>query len=374
MIMNKHITRRDWLNRSAAVLGGTLLSSVTGYNPLYSTPISWSTNEPIRMMYNENPYGPSQIARKAMQKAFSESNLYSMTPAKAEFKALIAKLNGVKPSQVVIGFGSTEILKKAALMNGIDGGELVSPTLTFEEINHYADTLNMSIKRVPMDNKIGIDLNKISDSVSRKTKLVYLCNPNNPTGKIMDSGELESFCKNISKRTVVFIDEAYLEYVSDPDYRSMLGLVKKGINVIVSRTASKVHGLAGLRVGYAITTTELAKKLESYLTDYLNIVGLRAAIASYQDQEFQNYSIKMNDRAKRIVTNFLDEKGIQYLDSHSNFIFFHIGKPITEFQPAMEKKGVLVGRPFPPYTDWCRLSMATPDEMGRFIEGFNALL
>nr|MCS5622946.1 aminotransferase class I/II-fold pyridoxal phosphate-dependent enzyme [Candidatus Neomarinimicrobiota bacterium] len=353
--MNKHITRRDWLNRSATVLGGTLLGSVTGYNPLYSTPISRSTNEPIRMMYNENPYGPSQIARKAMRKAFVESNLYSMTPAKAEFKALIAKLNGVKPSQVVIGFGSTEILKKAALMNGIDGGELVSPTLTFEEINDYADTLNMPVKRVPMDNEIGIDLNKISDSISKKTKLVYLCNPNNPTAKIMDSGALESFCKNMSKRTVVFIDEAYLEYVANPDYRSMLGLVKKGINVIVSRTASKVHGLAGLRVGYAITTPELAKKLEPYLTDYLNIVGLRAAIASYQDQEFQNYSIKMNDRAKRIVTNFLDEKGIQYLDSQSNFIFFHIGRPITEFQPAMEKKGVLVGRPFPPYTDWCRL-------------------
>ena len=94
------------------------------------------------------------------------------------------------------------------------------------------------------------------------------------------------------------------------------------------------------------------------MTDYLNIVGLRAAMASYQDQKFQNYSIKMNDRAKRIVTNFLDQKGIQYLDSQSNFIFFHIGRPISEFQPAMEKNGVIVGRPFPPYTDWCRLSMA----------------
>jgi histidinol-phosphate aminotransferase len=114
--------------------------------------------------------------------------------------------------------------------------------------------------------------------------------------------------------------------------------------------------------------------MESYLTDSLNIVGLRAAIASYQDERFQAFSIEQNNRARKVVTDFLDEKGIQYLDSQSNFIFIKTGIQISDFQPAMEKYGVIVGRPFPPYTDWCRLSMAKPEEMERFNHGFHQVL
>lgn len=373
--MNNNITRRDWLNKSAAVLGSSFVGAIAGFNPLLgNTKVSTVVNTPIRMMFNENPYGPSQVARKAMRKAFSESNLYSMRYAKAEFKILMAKLNGVTPEHIAVGFGSGEILKKAALMNGIDKGELISPALTFETINRFAKTMKSNVKRIPMDNKIGIDLDRIAESVGRRTKLIYLCNPNNPTGSIMGTDQLESFCKTMSKKSIVFVDEAYHEYVTDPNYRSMIDLVKKGHNVIVSRTASKVHGLAGLRVGFAITTPEIAKRLESYLTDSLNVIGLRAAIASYQDERFQAHSIEQNNRAKKIVTNHLDNKGIEYLDSQTNFIFIKTGMNIAEFQPAMEKNGVIVGRPFPPYNKWCRLSMAKPEEMENFNTGMDRVL
>jgi histidinol-phosphate aminotransferase len=297
-----------------------------------------------------------------------------MRDAKGEFKVLMAKQNGVTSDHIAVGFGSGEILKKGALMNGIDKGELVSPSLTFETINRYAKTMQSNVKRIPMDDNIGINLDRMASAVSQKTKLVYLCNPNNPTGQLMDSDDLESFCSEISKKATVFVDEAYHEYVMDPNYRSMIGMVKEGKNIIVSRTASKVHGLAGLRVGFAITTPEIAKRMESYLTDSLNIVGLRAAIASYQDERFQAFSIEQNNRARKVVTDFLDEKGIQYLDSQSNFIFIKTGIQISDFQPAMEKYGVIVGRPFPPYTDWCRLSMAKPEEMERFNHGFHKVL
>ena len=373
--MNNNITRRDWLNKSAAVLGSSFVGAIAGFNPLLgNTKVSTVVNTPIRMMFNENPYGPSQVARKAMRKAFSESNLYSMRYAKAEFKILMAKLNGVTPDHIAVGFGSGEILKKAALMNGIDKGELISPALTFETINRFAKTMKSNVKRIPMDNKIGIDLDRIAESVGRRTKLIYLCNPNNPTGSIMGTDQLESFCKTMSKKSIVFVDEAYHEYVTDPNYRSMIDLVKKGHNVIVSRTASKVHGLAGLRVGFAITTPEIAKRLESYLTDSLNVIGLRAAIASYQDERFQAHSIEQNNRAKKIVTNHLDNKGIEYLDSQTNFIFIKTGMNIAKFQPAMEKNGVIVGRPFPPYNKWCRLSMAKPEEMENFNTGMDRVL
>ncbi|MBT7424342.1 MAG: aminotransferase class I/II-fold pyridoxal phosphate-dependent enzyme [Candidatus Marinimicrobia bacterium] len=373
--MNNNITRRDWLNKSAAVLGSSFVGAIAGFNPLLgNTKVSTVVNTPIRMMFNENPYGPSQVARKAMRKAFSESNLYSMRYAKAEFKILMAKLNGVTPDYIAVGFGSGEILKKAALMNGIDKGELISPALTFETINRFAKTMKSNVKRIPMDNKIGIDLDRTAESVGSRTKLIYLCNPNNPTGSIMGTDQLESFCKTISKKSIVFVDEAYHEYVTDPNYRSMIDLVKKGHNVIVSRTASKVHGLAGLRVGFAITTPEIAKRLESYLTDSLNVIGLRAAIASYQDERFQAHSIEQNNRAKKIVTNHLDNKGIEYLDSQTNFIFIKTGMNIAKFQPAMEKNGVIVGRPFPPYNKWCRLSMAKPEEMENFNTGMDRVL
>ena len=373
--MNNNITRRDWLNKSAAVLGSSFVGAIAGFNPLLgNTKGSTVVNTPIRMMFNENPYGPSQVARKAMRKAFSESNLYSMRYAKAEFKILMAKLNGVTPEHIAVGFGSGEILKKAALMNGIDKGELISPALTFETINRFAKTMKSNVKRIPMDNKIGIDLDRTAESVGSRTKLIYLCNPNNPTGSIMGTDQLESFCKTMSKKSIVFVDEAYHEYVTDPNYRSMIDLVKKGHNVIVSRTASKVHGLAGLRVGFAITTPEIAKRLESYLTDSLNVIGLRAAIASYQDERFQAHSIEQNNRAKKIVTNHLDNKGIEYLDSQTNFIFIKTGMNIAKFQPAMEKNGVIVGRPFPPYNKWCRLSMAKPEEMENFNTGMDRVL
>ena len=373
--MNNNITRRDWLNKSAAVLGSSFVGAIAGFNPLLgNTKVSTVVNTPIRMMFNENPYGPSQVARKAMRKAFSESNLYSMRYAKAEFKILMAKLNGVTPDHIAVGFGSGEILKKAALMNGIDKGELISPALTFETINRFAKTMKSNVKRIPMDNKIGIDLDRTAESVGSRTKLIYLCNPNNPTGSIMGTDQLESFCKTMSKKSIVFVDEAYHEYVTDPNYRSMINLVKKGHNVMVSRTASKVHGLAGLRVGFAITTPEIAKRLESYLTDSLNVIGLRAAIASYQDERFQAHSVEQNNRAKKIVTNHLDNKGIEYLDSQTNFIFIKTGMNIAEFQPAMEKNGVIVGRPFPPYNKWCRLSMAKPEEMENFNTGMDRVL
>ena len=372
--MNKGMTRREWINRSATVFGGSLLGAVAGVKSLSAASTTARLDKSVRMMFNENPYGPSQIARRAMRKAFEESNLYSMRGAKGEFKELMAKLNGVTPDHIAVGFGSGEILKKAALMNGIDKGELLSPSLTFETINRYAKTMKSNVKRIPMNKNIGIDLNRMNENVNNKTKMVYLCNPNNPTGSLMNTDDLKSFCSLVSKKSIVFVDEAYHEYVTDSNYRSMIDLVKSGKKIIISRTASKVHGLAGLRVGFAITTPEIAKRLESYLTDSLNIVGLRAAIASYQDKRFQNFSIDMNNKAKKVVVEYLDTKGVQYLDSQTNFMFIKTDIEISDFQPAMEKHGVLVGRPFPPFTNWCRLSMAKPEEMQKFNEGFGKVL
>jgi histidinol-phosphate aminotransferase len=202
--------------------------------------------------------------------------------------------------------------------------------------------------------------------VNENTKLVYICNPNNPTGTIVPDTELRPFCEEMSERALVVVDEAYHEYVEHPGYRSLVDLVRDGRNVIVTRTASKIHGLAGLRIGFGITRPELVEELQNRLTGTMNIMGLRAAIASYRDPEFQSYCFNKNKQSKSIVYTTLRELNCRYVESETNFIFFETGIPIETIRKGMENQGIRVGRPFPPFLKWCRLSMTKPDEMRKF--------
>jgi histidinol-phosphate aminotransferase len=178
---------------------------------------------------------------------------------------------------------------------------------------------------------------------------------------------VRAFCKETSRRSVVLVDEAYHDYVETPEYSSMLDLVRQGHNVIVSRTFSKIHGLAGLRVGYGFARPDIAARLRQFRSSIgVNILGVRAAMASYQDEEFQSFSRRKNAEARTYLYRLLDELNLRYAPSHANFVFFRLGKDVQPFREAMQKRGILVGRLFPPYTDWCRVSTATMDEMKLF--------
>lgn len=373
--MSKKMTRRQWLTRSSAVLGGTALAGYDGWSKALAFPSPSATQSPIRMMFNENPYAPSEVARKAMTKAFDEANLYEFRgEAYSGLKALIAKQEGLTPDHILIASGSTEILKVAGLMAGLEGKEIVSPYPTFGTILNYAETISVKVHRVPLDDSLQFDLQGFRNKMTKDVGIIYLCNPNNPTGTITPYDQFRPFCEEMAKESLVFIDEAYHEFVKDPQYRSMVELVHKGHNVIVSRTSSKIHGLAGLRVGFGIADPKLIKHLNRRMTGTMNIIGLRAALASYQDQDFQDYSLKKNKEAREIVYKILQKMGRRYLPSQTNFIFFHTGKPIKEFQAAMEEQGIRVGRAFPPYLDWCRLSMAKPEEMEKFVVAFQKVM
>jgi histidinol-phosphate aminotransferase len=178
----------------------------------------------------------------------------------------------------------------------------------------------------------------------------------------------------MSKRALVIVDEAYHEYVEHPGYRSLVDLVQNGRNVIVTRTASKIHGLAGLRVGFGIARPELVEQLQYQLTGTMNIMGIRAAIASYRDREFQAFCFDKNKQSKAIVYEVLRELNFRYLESETNFIFFETGLQIDQVQKDMRDQGIRVGRPFPPYLKWCRLSMTKPDEMRKFVRALKKAL
>jgi histidinol-phosphate aminotransferase len=374
--MSNKMTRRQWLSRTGCALGGAAMAGYMGTSLTFCAPENQASSTPIRMMYNENPYGPSETARQAMLEAFEEANLYSFSSGDAvdKLKEILAQQVGLTPDHILISSGSTEVLRVTGLITALEGGEIISPHPTYLTLLRYAESMSVPIHRIPLDEDFGFDLEAMKIKMSEKVKLIYLCNPNNPTGAITPYDRFRPFCEEMSKRTLVFIDEAYHEYVSDPQYRSMVELVREGHNILVSRTASKIHGMAGLRIGFGIANPQLIKLLRARITGTNNIIGLRAAIASYGDQDFQSSCRQKNDEAKQIVYNFFQKTGRSYIPSHTNFVFFHTGQPIDKFQETMENQGILVGRPFPPYLDWCRLSMAKPEEMEVFADRFQRVL
>tara|TARA_Y100000590_G_scaffold404357_1_gene491795 strand:- start:6106 stop:7044 length:939 start_codon:yes stop_codon:yes gene_type:complete len=311
-----------------------------------------------------------------MRKSLAKANLYNMDIALPELKALIAKQFGLTPKHIFVGVGSTEILNAAAFIYGKNGGEILTSDPTFESIHVYGKTIGASLKKVPLRDDFEMDIPALRRAMSRKTKLIYVCNPNNPTGNITPDRKLRSFCEEATKKALAFVDEAYHEYVRDRRYKSLIDMVKAGKNVLVSRTASKIHGLAGMRIGFGIAKPEIVSELEPYMTamSLNNIVGLRAALASYQDTDHQVFCLRKNNEARKVVTDLLDEMGRQYAPSETNFIFFHTGKPIEQFQAEMQKRGVRVGRPFPPYLDWCRLSLVKPEQMSLFVRAFREVM
>ncbi|HIO88173.1 MAG TPA: histidinol-phosphate aminotransferase family protein, partial [Candidatus Marinimicrobia bacterium] len=242
------------------------------------------------------------------------------------------------------------------------------------QLNRYAENLGAKVHRIRVLDDMSPDFTGLEKAVNQNTKVINICNPNNPTGVATGAPVLEPFCRKMESQSLVFVDEAYNDYVMDKDYRSMVYLVKEGLNVIVTRTFSKIHALAGIRVGYGVAKPEIISRLEPLNTGTINILGLRAAMASLEDDSFQEMSREKNLEAKQTVYEVLEQTGRKYANSEGNFIFFHTGKPIKEFQAMMEEKGIKVGRPFPPFEDWCRLSMAKPNEMRKFAKDFKNVM
>ena len=361
------MNRRQWLKAGATAATGLAIRP-------YLSPDQGLSPGPIRLHSNENPYGPSLAAREAMTAAFAQANLYPFETY-LPLERLIAEREGLTPEHVVLGAGSHEVLRMTAMAYGLAGGEVITAYPTYEGMERYARSIGAHVHRVPLDRNKVIDLQEMERRITQGVQLVFVCNPNNPTGTICPSGRLNAFCEEASRRAVVLVDEAYYELVDSSQYQSAVPMVAAGRNIIVSRTFSKAYGLAGLRVGYALARPDIAARLREYRTvGSVNIMGLRAAIASYTDKAFVSESRAKISRSRNSVTNHLQDLGYSSLPAHANFIFFRLGRDIEAFQNSMEKRGILVGRPFPPYLDWCRLSIGTNAELTAFAQAFEVVM
>lgn len=370
------LSRRSWLKRTAlgssfALLGGTGITTslsaeeIRKFNP---RPLAG----PIRLGSNENPYGPSESVRKAMAGGFDLGCRYPWS-YNSDLVKMIAAKEGVPEDHIVMVAGSTEGLKITGITFG-QGGEIISCAPTFLSMMDYAELWGTDINWVPLTKDHDFDLDEIEKRVSYNTRLVFLCNPNNPTGKLLPADRVRDFCETVSKKAIVFSDEAYYDYITEPNYPSMVEFVKQGKDVIVSKTFSKVYGLAGIRLGYLIARPELAAKLSARVVANTNIMAIEAGKAALKDSAFYDFSVSKAKEAKKMITNTLDELKLPYLESHTNFVFFHTGRDIVELNKQMADKGFIIGRPFPPLNDWCRISTGTIEEVALYNTAIKEVL
>ncbi len=383
------LSRRQWLKSSGLVAGGAIAtqSLSPALLPALEAPAAPAVvngqttlegflalereveamrraDGPIRLASNENPYGMAPSAKQAINDMWKEHAWYGAA-AVPELRKIYAKQMGVPEDYVLVTAGSGDVLSIVALAYAMQGGEVLTPWPTYEGLPRYAEALGARVHKVALDGDLAHDLEAMERRHVQSVDLVFVCNPNNPTGTLTDSAKLRAFVSNASRKSVVLVDEAYHDFVTDPGYTSMIDLVKAGENVIISRTASKIHGLAGLRTGFAIARPDIIARLQPCVTSFPGVFGARAAAASLQDTAYQNMCRDRNSEGRAIMQTAVKALGRRMTSSHTNFVFFDTGMPVEKVQAAMLTKGFLIGRAFPPYSTWARISIGTPDEMKR---------
>jgi histidinol-phosphate aminotransferase len=317
---------------------------------------------------NENPYGPSPAARESIVASAGSAPRYADASIK-ELARQLAAHEGVEASQVAIGSGSGELLRMAGLLayTTSPGSEVVASRPTYEELPEFAQRLGLKVRWVAPDAAHRHDLPAMRAAIGNATRLVYVCNPNNPTGAAVQRDALEAFVRSVPASTTVVVDEAYMDFAEQPGVATVAPLVMDAANLIVLRTFSKIHGLAGLRVGYAIASAALAGQFSALSLVWPNNTGLAAATASFNDHAFlkSTRAAILADRARVHAT--LDRMGRARTDSQGNFVFFDTGAPLQQFRDRMLAQGIKVGRHFDGYDTWARVTIGLRPEVDRFL-------
>ena len=318
---------------------------------------------PVLLNSNENPLGPSPAAMRAIRDSLSDVFRYP-DDAEIELTEVIAKTHGVSTSEVLLGNGSSDILRLAAFAFP---GNLVTANPTFESLWRHA---RGEVVKVMLNRSYAHDLERMLD-VSRNAALVYICNPNNPTGTITPKGALRVFLDALPANIPVLVDEAYHHYAESPDYESVAPLIAAKANLIVVRTFSKVYAMAGLRCGYALAQKELIRKLAAEQAfNAMNLLALVAASASLRDTAYVTASRRRNRETRAWLTTQLARLGYGTLPSETNFVMIGMRREVAPLIAAFRQQNVRVARLFPALPQHLRVTIGTPEEMRRFVEAF----
>ena len=362
--------RRTWLKQSSFALAGLGLIPAFSYA---NEEKLFDPANPIWLNSNENAYGPSPFAQKAMLDADKKSNRYpdDYLPL---LKKKIAGHWGVGTENILLGAGSSDIIGLACQHNSRTKGHILTSEPSYKVWNGQASTFGFSFKRIPLTNEKKTDLPKVIDGIDDGTRMVYLCNPNNPTGTFVEVSQLKDHVVAASKKTFVFIDEAYTEYAELPSLAS-LAVVNPGI--VVAKTFSKVYGLAGARVGYAIAHPDTIRSLSSYQPwpdAGVSMVSCNAAMASLDDKEFVTLCREKAKAARETCYDCFEKLSLEYIPSSTNFILFNIDKIKGDFTNLMEAKNIYVQFREHFGGKWCRVSMGTTEEMQQFCTALKEIV
>ena len=369
------------VSRRNLLRGGLLATASIPFARWQQTLDAWNVSEEalrsapggapvVRLSHNENPYGPSDAAREAIMEAISLGNRYPIEPINALVEAIAAKEH-VNPDQVLITAGSLELLGVVGLMAGIHKGRVISSNPTFDFMCRFAEQLSAEWIKVPLTEDHQYNLRDINKHVNDDTKLVFVCNPNNPTGAELPSAVLHPFCQTLAERCMVYVDEAYIEMSNEGPSASMARMTSSLPNLVVGRTFSKIYGLAGLRVGYAIGHKATIEKIRNNLQGRgvtPSACSVAAAKASLEDQAFVDFCMEMNGKCKQLVYDKFDAWGVEYIPSSTNFIFFKTDLfNCTDIRRSLAESNVLI-RNYSSVPGWARVSTGTPEEMEKFLD------
>jgi histidinol-phosphate aminotransferase len=328
-----------------------------------------------KLANNENPYGPPESVMKAMTGAFKYANRYGYPdPGIVEE---IAKHHGVKPDNVLLGSGSGEILDVASVAFTQGGKKVLAPDPTYDVVFSRINAMKADAIRVPLTSDFRQDTEAMVKAAKRHYRsigYVYVCSPNNPTGRIVPRDEIKYLLDHVPDDLPVLIDEAYFHFVDDPQYATATPYVIDGRPVIVARTFSKIAALAGMRLGYAIAPRDLLQTMRPYSTGTINALVRYGGVAALKDTASQAEVKRVTlDLRKKTVAD-LQTFGYGVIPSEANFFMVHLKRPVAPVVEEFRKKGVLVGRPFPPLNEHLRVSVGTADEMSRFTVAFKQIM
>jgi histidinol-phosphate aminotransferase len=321
----------------------------------------------IRLNYNENPYGPSPQALEALANCGQIANRYPDATHSQVKDALAQKFN-VTPDNIALGCGSTEILR-AADAAFLDSGKIViAAEPTFEAVLEYARISRAQPVKIPLTPDHRHDLPKMAASCTSKTGVVYVCNPNNPTGTIVTRDEMAAFIQAVPPSTLILVDEAYYDFADDPHYASATEFIAKNPNVIVARTFSKIYGMAGMRLGYAIGAKEPIAQVSNQLTqDNGNAAVLAAALASLADTDHvASCRARLNDTRHWLCAE-LAKDSRAFIPSQANFLMIDVGADTQPFIDQFRARNIIVGRRFASMPNFLRVSVGTQPEMETLV-------
>ena len=355
----------------AAMVAGRGSEALAGLAPGASqAPVQGSGGPPqIFLDSNENANGPCAASLDAIRATFGEACRYPHNHV--DLTAALAKLHGVQPENIVLGSGSGEVLRMAVLAFTTAGRPLVQGLPTFESPARDAELAGAPVVNVPVDAGLKLDLAGMAEKAAG-AGLVFLCNPNNPTGTVHGADAVSGFVHRVLKAsptTIILVDEAYHHYVEDPAYRTALPLALENPQVVVARTFSKVYGLAGIRVGYAVGHADTLKAMSRFrIPNNVNVLAAAAAIAALPQDAHVARQVALNREAREFTRRAFEAAGYRVAPPCANFLMVDVRRDAKVFQDACKEQGVLVGRPFPPLTNYSRVSIGTLDEMRRAMD------